>query len=222
MQNIEGAVIAAAGLGSRIGLGKPKCMIEIDGKTLLTRLIETLRPHVPLITVVVGYREDLVIDYCARHHRDVVLVRNPDFRTTNTAYSYALGARHINGKVLYLDGDLVIRPQSLRAFLTAAKAKPLLVGLTSATSENAVFAQCSPASDHPVITGFSRTVTGPFEWANVVAGDADLMRGADGYVFERLVEHLPLDGQMLELAEVDTVADLDAAHAFVAAMETDT
>mgnify|MGYP003131060655 FL=1 len=63
MQVVEGAVIACAGLGSRLGLGLPKCLIEVDGKTILTRLIESLRPHVSRIHVVIGYREELVADY---------------------------------------------------------------------------------------------------------------------------------------------------------------
>ena len=49
MQTIGSAVIAAAGLGSRIGMGMPKCMIEIDGVTILSRLLTALRPHVPVI-----------------------------------------------------------------------------------------------------------------------------------------------------------------------------
>lgn len=215
MQRIAGAVIAAAGMGTRIGLGMPKCMIEVEGKTLLTRLIETLRPHVPAISVVVGYREEMVTEYCARHHRDVVLVRNRDYRTTNTAYSYALGAAPLGGKVLYLDGDLVLMPHSIAEFVRAAAQTNILVGVAEAKTENAVFVQGVQCGRRHSIVNFSRTEQGAYEWANVLSGPADLLDGATGFVFERLSEHLPLDAKVLELAEVDTESDLAEVQRFV-------
>ena len=104
MQDVKSAVIAAAGLGSRIGMGVPKCMIEKEGITILTRLITTLRPHIPFIHLVIGYREEMVINYCSIHHRDVVLVRNPDYRTTNTAYSLSKELRIYQVKYSILMG----------------------------------------------------------------------------------------------------------------------
>jgi choline kinase len=148
----------------------------------------------------------------------VVLVRNPDFRTTNTAQSLCLGAQHLPGKILYLDGDLILEPVSLRNFLTAAAKVPQLVGITDAKSENAVFTEVHASATGPVITRFSRDACFPLEWANVFSGDKNLMRGATGYVFERLAQHLPLPAQVLCLAEVDTSADLEAATRFVAGL----
>lgn len=214
MQDVGSAVIAAAGLGSRIGLGMPKCMIEIDGVTILTRLLNAIRPHVSTIHLVVGYREDMVIEYCSVHHRDVVLVRNPDYRSTNTAYSFAKGAEHLKGKVVYIDGDLLIDPASLTGFFEAAKQEDILVGVTDAKSENAVYVESATAGDSIAITGFTREIRGQFEWANIVSGPNDLLLGASGYVYERLEEHLPLQGCALKLAEVDTAEDLNAAIKF--------
>ena len=214
MQDGTSAVIAAAGLGSRIGLGMPKCMIEIEGKTILTRLIETLRLQIPVIHVVIGYREEIVNEYCAIHHRDVVLVRNPDFRKTNTAYSLFRGALHLSGKVLYLDGDLVISPGSLGKFIAAARERDILVGVTKAKSEHAVFVLGEGFGNMSRISGFSWDRRSELEWANVFSAPNDLLRGAPGYVFERLTEYLPLDGHMLDLAEVDTSEDLVAAREF--------
>lgn len=214
MQDITGAVIAVAGLGSRIGMGMPKCMIEIGGMTILTRLINTLRPHIAVIHLVIGNREEVMIKYCSMHHPDIVLVRNPDFRTTNTAYSFSKGALHLSGKVLYLDGDLLISPESLVKFLAAAKGRDILVGLTDAKSENAVFVHGEVSGNFINISEFSQNKQSEYEWANVLAAPNDLMRGAPGYVFERLIEHLPLEGHMLELAEVDTSDDLIAARQF--------
>ena len=72
MSALGGAVIAAAGLGSRLGHGLPKCMLEIDGRTVLSRLVDAIRPHTDRIHVVVGYREEMIVEYCALYHRDLV------------------------------------------------------------------------------------------------------------------------------------------------------
>lgn len=218
MQPVDCAVIAAAGLGSRLGLGLPKCMLEIEGKTILSRLVDALRPHVSRIHVVVGYREELIIDQCALHHRDVILVRNPEFRTTNTAQSMHLGAAGIEGKVLFLDGDLIIQEDSLAAFIAEASRHPILVGIAPTRSEQAVCVETRPGAASPTITGFTREARHPYEWANVVAGPAAMLAGATSYVFERLAESLPLAAHELDLREVDTPADLDLATAFAAGM----
>ncbi len=214
MQDITGVVIACAGMGTRVGLGMPKCMIEIDGQTILTRLVNMLKPHIRTIHLVVGYREDMVINYCAQHHRDVVLVRNPEFRDTRASFSLSKGARHLKGKILFMDGDLLVEPQSMTNFLAAAQSRDLLIGLTEAKSENAVYAQGQESGNEIVIEGFSRESSSDLEWANVFVGPHDMLDGAPGFVFERLAEHLPLYGKLLNLAEIDTADDLVAARQF--------
>ncbi len=177
MQPIEGAVIAAAGLGSRLGLGLPKCMLEIEGRTILSRLIAQLERHVQRVHVVVGYREDLVIDHCSRHHRQVILVRNPNFRTTNTARSMALGALGFSGKTLFLDGDLLISTGSLDSFMHEAANADILVGLTRQKSENGVRKDLeSGAPDCATVHEFSRSQSHSLEWANIFSGSPSLAR----------------------------------------------
>jgi choline kinase len=215
VQYVESAVIAAAGLGSRLGLGQPKCMLELGGVTLLTRMIRMLESHVSRVHVVVGYREDLIIDHCARHHPHVVLVRNPDFRTTNTAQSLALGARHLPGKCVFLDGDLVINPDSFTAFLDHAAETEILVALCQPNTENAVFVDTEKSSQGLTVKGFTRENRTLYEWANVCSGPNTLMSDAENYVFEHLAKRLPLPGHMLELAEIDTSADMRSAEVFV-------
>lgn len=215
MQSVENAVIAAAGLGSRLGLGHPKCMLELGGTTLLTRMIRMLESHVSQIHVVIGYREDMVIDHCARYHPKVVLVRNPEFRTTNTAQSLALGARHLMGKYVFLDGDLVINPDSFGTFLDHAARSDILVGLCQPNTENAVFANTEESPQGLTVTSFTRENRTLHEWANVFSGASMLMNGAENYVFEHLAKRVPLPGHVLELAEIDTSADMRSAESFM-------
>ena len=221
MQAVEHAVIAAAGLGSRLGHGLPKCMLELGGMPLLSRLINTLQRHVEDIHVVVGYREELIINLCAKLHRDVVIVRNPEFRTTNTVQSMAMGAQGLTGKTLFLDGDLIIEPSSLHAFLDRAAKSPVLAAIAPSRSENPVNVELDPghgADGETRIAAFTRAHGNDFEWANVVAGPARMLDHATGYVYEKLEEGLPLHAAVLDLREVDTAADLEIAREFVKSM----
>lgn len=215
MQPIGGAVIAAAGLGSRLGLGLPKCMLEIDGVTILSRIIQALKGHVHRVHVVVGYREDLVTAHCSRHHRDAVLVRNPDFRSTNTAHSMRLGARGLTGRVVFMDGDLVISQESLSAFLRLAQSSQILLGVTPSKTEQAVYVETEPREACMAVTAFTRETPKAYEWANIFAGPPTLVDRMDGFVFERLGELLPLPAFELESYEVDTPSDLQKAEAFL-------
>jgi choline kinase len=190
-------------------------MLEIDGTTLLTRMIRLLEAHVSRIHVVIGYREELIIDHCFRYHPQVVLVRNPEFRNTNTGHSLALGASHLSGKCVFLDGDLVINPDSLCSFLNHAALTDILVGICQPNTENAVFAEVEETAEGQTVIGFTREKTTLWEWANVFTGPNTLMHGADNYVFEHLAKRLPLPGHMLELAEIDTNADMRLAELFI-------
>ncbi|MEQ5837400.1 NTP transferase domain-containing protein [Marinobacter sp. NFXS9] len=221
MQSVEGAVIACAGLGSRLGMGLPKCLIEVDGKTILSRLIETLRPLVPRIHVVIGYREELVAEYCARYHRDVVLVRNPQFRETNTAFSILLGSLGFSSKVLYLDGDLIVEKESIAHFVRMAGKFPYLIGVTEAKSENAVLALIEGQGKKNVkVSAFGRNLDSRYEWANVFVGPPACLADASNYVFEVLEPSLPLPACFLQLHEVDTPSDLRAAELFLGSYDS--
>lgn len=212
-------MIAAAGLGSRLGHGLPKCMLEVGGTTILTRLIEAIEPHTDRIHVVVGYREEMVIDYVASHHRNVVLVRNPEFRTTNTITSLLLGARGLAGQLLFVDGDMVIRPGSLAKFVAHADQHSVLVGTTAAASDDGVYVTLQDMGGSELVTAFHRAGPTSHEWANVLLAPTDVLAGHHGYVYEALESLLPLPAVEIELAEVDTESDLSRARSAVSDWE---
>lgn len=222
MQAVRHAVIAAAGLGSRLGHGLPKCMLELGGRTLLSRLIDTLEQRMDSIHVVVGYREELVINLCAKLHRNVVIVRNPNFRTTNTVQSMAMGAKGLQGKTMFLDGDLIIDPTSLNEFIDKAAIQSVLAAIAPSRSENPVNVELAghPRPDGEMkITAFTRGQGHGYEWANVVVGPSGMLDGATGYVFQKLEELIPLNAAVVELREVDTASDLEQAREFVEAID---
>lgn len=218
MSPVKNAVIAAAGLGSRLGLGMPKCMISINNTPILSRMLRMLSEHVETIVVVAGYREELVVEYCQNHFREVVIARNPDFATTNTAQSLAIGARFISGKTIFLDGDLLLEKQSLDRFFELAKIPELMLGVAHAKTEQPVYASCIENNDgYLTVNGFSREQQTPYEWANLFVGPHDIMNNAQRYVFEKLADALPVQAALIEVEEVDTPQDMTRAEAAVRA-----
>jgi len=221
MQTVQHAVIAVAGLGSRLGHGKPKCLVEVAGRRILEYQLELLR-DIPDVRLVVGYMEHDVIDVALKLRPDLTLVRNPSYRTTTTQQSYWLGARYLSGPCLYLDGDIIFEPASFRAFLQrAASESTPLIGVTEAKTEQAVFAATAatgPGSSLQV-TGFSRTARSTWEWANIAHLPPGMLEENGRDVFSRLALHLPLPACPVECFEVDTENDLAQAEMFVASLK---
>lgn len=206
MSPVEHAVIAAAGFGSRLGRGYPKCLVEFRGRTLLERQLELL-VQVPDVRVVVGFREHEVIAHARQVRNDILVVRNPAYATTTTLTSYALGARHLTEPTLFMDADILFEPASFQEFLAACTDAPL-VGYTTARTVDAVYAQI----DDGQVQRFSRERISDFEWANLAYLPAGYCETGDGSVYERLTQDLPLPAHLVDSFEVDRPTDLDLAE----------
>ena len=214
MPAIEHVVIAAAGIGSRLGHGVPKCVVEVQGRTLIEQQLALLS-GIPDIRVVVGYMEQAVMDAVRRINENVIFVRNPQYRETTTQDSYALGAEGLSGSCLFLDADIIFERRSFDEFLDFAAPRQLAIGVTASKTDDAVFAVTRPAADGGLeIVSFS-SEPGPFEWANLVYAPADEFVRGGGPVFERLQRSLPAPAKEIVSYEVDTEQDLRRAQAFV-------
>ena len=65
---------------------KPKCLLEIKGKTLLATQIETIHNGgVTEIGVVTGYKRELIMQ-----HHDLHEFNNPDWNDTNMVHSLSM------------------------------------------------------------------------------------------------------------------------------------
>jgi CTP:molybdopterin cytidylyltransferase MocA len=85
-----GAVIAAAGLSSRMGAFKP--LLSLGNSTFVERIINTLREGgVKEITVVTGRDASLIKAALAPY--DIAFIHNKDYAVTDMFYSVSLGLR---------------------------------------------------------------------------------------------------------------------------------
>ncbi len=115
-----GAVVAAAGLSSRMGAFKP--LLPFDGATVIGRCVANLRAAgAEEIVVVTGYRGDEIAE--ALRGSGVRCVRNPDYAGTQMFDSLRIGLRALRtdcGVVLLTPGDVpLVRPETIRALLGA-------------------------------------------------------------------------------------------------------
>jgi choline kinase len=215
MSPIKHAIIAAAGLGSRLGLGKPKCLVSVAGKKILEHQLELLK-DIPDVRLIVGYIEAEVIDSAFAIRKDLILVRNPAFRTTTTQHSFWLASRYLSEPCLYMDGDIIFDAASFSDFIRFAEASDgPCIAITEAKTEQAVFVSTTnrPGSKHKV-TGFSRTRKSAWEWANLMYLPPEVMQENGGTVFSRLESYLPLSAKPIKCYEVDCDTDLAKAEEY--------
>ena len=113
------AVILAAGQGTRLRPltnRRPKCLVEVQGKTLLQYQLEALcAAGVTECVVIVGHRAGQVRNFFGRRFRELSLtyVENELFDRTNNIYSLWLARREITGEMLLLGVDLLFEPELL-------------------------------------------------------------------------------------------------------------
>ncbi len=76
------AILLAAGRGRRLGQDLPKCLLSIEGRTLLERHLEILaQVGISAVTVVVGYQKEAIREHVAslKPSLPIDFVENPRF-----------------------------------------------------------------------------------------------------------------------------------------------
>lgn len=196
-------VVNAAGLGSRLGLDRPKALLEIDGRTLIEWQLDLLR-DVPEVRVVLGYRAAEVADVVFAARPESVVVLNHDYVSTGTASSLMRGAAGLASRVLSLDCDLVVHPDDLRVFLESPHA---MLGVLPVQSDEPVYVRVDAGeTDGLVARDFDREFrSGDVEWSGLVTFDpANPHLGSSrGHVFELVRNLLPMPAARIRAREVD-------------------
>lgn len=106
------AIIIAAGRGKRmekLSADAPKCLLEVNGRSILRHQIDTLRScGIDDIVVIKGYKKDL-IDY-----PDVRYRVNDQYLDNNILHSLFFAEQDIEGDVLVTYGDILYKPEAVR------------------------------------------------------------------------------------------------------------
>ncbi len=210
MSSVENVVIAAAGMSTRLGVGRPKCLVEVCGRKIIEYQLALLK-EIPHVYMVVGFCEQEVIDFVSKLRRDVIFVRNPGFQHAKTLESYYLASRVVDGKTVFMDDDMILEPTSFQRFLRRGAEQPLLIAVSRRISEEPVYANMK--SEEPlVVQDFSYTEKSGYEWANAVVMEASQIRSGKTHVFEYLRGFLPTQAAVIDRMEIDTPEDLRYAE----------
>ncbi len=208
MQTVKNAVICAAGIGSRLGLNRAKCMIDITGKTLLEYHLERLT-EMENVWIVVGFQEEDVIAEAKRLRPDCIIVRNPDYMKTNTLQSVWRVSRHLQERFLVIDADTVIENSSFTAFMRAASEDEYLIGISPYTTSDGV--RVNVDAGQQTVTAFTRDDDYKYEWTGIAVIHPQMVINEPIFVYQSLEKHLPIRAFTLNAFDIDTIADLDMA-----------
>lgn len=206
MKNNVSIVISCAGMGTRLGLGCTKALVEIEGKTLIERQLEVLQDYDD-IRIVVGYQAEQVIDVVNTIRKDVLFVFNHDYRSTGTGASFTLGAKYGREYVVALDGDLLVHPDDL---IAGIEYNGSCVGGTTPSTDNPWMMPVENIGGVKMVTGFSQEV-GEYEWTGFAKVRLDQLKPGKRHVFHLIEPMLPLPMIYLRTKEIDTIDDYERA-----------
>lgn len=203
-------VISCAGMGTRLGLGFPKALVEIDGKPLIIRQLELLKDYDD-IRIVVGYQMEKVIEVVLNYRKDIIFAINNDYMNTGTGASFCIGSENSREYVVSLDGDLLVHPDDLKEVLCIDN--EFICGTTPST-DNPVLMNTTQLDDELHISEFSRD-RGQYEWTGLMKIRRDNIRNVTGHVYSILEPLLPLPMKFIRTKEIDTLDDYDRAIEWV-------
>ena len=116
------ALILAAGYGSRLAPltdTLPKSLVPVNGKPILFKQIDNLYDcGVTDITVISGYRANMLEAAVHDRFRDVNIIESVDYRTTNNMYSAYLAREAMAGEpFLMMNADVFFDASVIEALL---------------------------------------------------------------------------------------------------------
>ena len=113
-------VILAAGMAKRLRPltdTKPKCLLEVGGKTLLQRIVDAMADMgITEFVVVTGYRAEQIRDFLTQRYPDftIYFLHNADYEHNNNIYSLWMSGQVARGQeFLLMDSDILCDPETV-------------------------------------------------------------------------------------------------------------
>jgi 2-C-methyl-D-erythritol 4-phosphate cytidylyltransferase len=225
------ALIVAAGLGERLGAGRPKALVELAGRPLLQWSVDTLRaaPGIGRIVVAIppAYasetaRQELSIGLPSSPDADVIAVAGGATRSESVAFALAAaGSGPDSDRVLVHDAARpLLSVELVRATLAAVERE----GIDAAIAATPVTDTIKQADDEGVVTrtldraGLWAVQTpqvfrrGALERALDVPRDVLAQATDDAWLVERAGGHVQIVPAPKDNLKVTTALDLQLAE----------
>jgi choline kinase len=232
-------VILAAGMAKRLRPltdEKPKCLLEVGGKTLLQRTVDAMiSAGVKEFVVVTGYRAEMIREFLTVNYplSTINFIDNPDYEHNNNIFSLWLAMQQLHGsEVLLMDSDILCDPEAVRR--VARKTNPALamqqhelgeeemkIVVDEAGRITEISKTCSPADAIGESVGIEKMTSAYTEAIYQELRKMILDENLIDIFYERAFERLIPQGHTFEVVdttdlfsyELDTPEDLEKATA---------
>ena len=199
MSSIKSVVISCAGIGSRLGLGLTKALVQINGRSLISWQLELFK-DVEDLRIVIGFQANDIIEEVRKYRDDVTFVFNHRYFETKTGASFFLGARHANEYILEWDGDLLVHPDDVKMIL---ETEGEFLCYSDKTSDDAVFVKVDELGN---VLKFSREY-GDYEWTGPACMCKKNLAYSSQNVYNMFEPLLPMKGIKVRAYDIDTYDD---------------
>ena len=195
----KSVVISCAGIGSRLGLGLTKALVQINGSSLISWQLNLFK-DVEDVRLVIGFQAGEIIEEVRKYRDDVIFCYNQRYFETKTGASFYLGARHANDYSLEWDGDLLVHPDDVKRIL---ETDGEFICYADKSSEEAVWVQID---EQGFVHAFSRE-RGDYEWTGPACISKSRLFYSSQNVFNMFEPFLPMPGLKVRAYDIDTYND---------------
>lgn len=196
-------VICCAGMGTRLGIGSPKALIDICGKPLIIRLLELL-DNFDDIRIVVGFESEKIIEVCKEYRKDIMFVFNYDYENNGPAASLSKALVGAKKYILSIEGDILINKDD---FMKMIDNDEFLL-ISEKTSDEPTLVTVEDG----IVTDFSDN--GNYEWQGIVKINRNKLVISDNHIYDMFIKSLPIKGIFVNSREIDTQDDYEKAINF--------
>ncbi|GJL53656.1 MAG: hypothetical protein NPIRA02_07880 [Nitrospirales bacterium] len=199
------AVILAAGVGKRLGVvaeGRPKCLVEVGGQSLLSRHLDNLSTlGIRTVVLVVGYRQDMIREAVASLSFTGVVqfVVNEQY-TRGSITSLWETRNEVDDDVIIMDADVLYHPDILRRLVESTSPNALLVD-ESVSQETE---ECMVAIQDERVISLSKRLPAQYDFAGEGVGFLKVAKGENAVLFQSVQG--PIEAGHLDMEYEDALS----------------
>ncbi len=182
------AIILAAGVGKRLASTKdrPKCLIRLNGKTILDRYFESFEQlGITGAVILVGHMKDKIVEEIGpeKNGIPVTYIDNEKYREGNI-YTVHLASSEFDDDILMMDADVVYHPELLRRLVKSPNPSSYLMdeGFIEENGE-----ECKVAALGGRVVANNRVITAEYDRIGEGLGFLKLSKPTAG-VFRQIVQ----------------------------------
>lgn len=191
-------IICCAGMGTRLGIGTTKALVNVCGKPIILHQMDAFK-LVNDIRIVVGFQAERLIEVVNRERKDIMYAFNYDFQSTGQAESLSKALIGLKKYTVIVDGDALYNPEDLLELLSY---KGECLGTCPIYSDEPIYANTS--NEYVIELNENH---GEAEYSCIAKVLSDNLKKSKGQVYEMLNKLLPIHSITVRTRDIDTPDD---------------